>query len=96
MKNVFILLMLILCSLIRVSAQKPVAEWTFHATYQENAIELDSVYIENVTENCHTTIYAPVTSFSVNYSGVDDLAGFIPIPREMRRSWSYMLRKRVK
>jgi len=47
--------------------QKPVIELTFTADYNGQHVSLDSILIQNLTQGCDTTLYAPDTVLSISY-----------------------------
>lgn len=57
-----------------VYGQRPLITLDFEVYDNETMIELDSVYIENVTEGCDTAVYPPDNEFTVFYStGIKDI-----------------------
>jgi uncharacterized protein (TIGR02145 family) len=49
-------------------AQKPILQLTFDAAYYGQAVSLDSIYVENLTQGGDTTLYAPDHILVLYYS----------------------------
>jgi len=74
MKTQTLLSVLAFGLIVNAFSQKPTMELTFTADNNGQYVPLDSIFIENLTQEGDTTLYAPDTVLSVEYStGVNDM-----------------------
>ena len=73
MRTRTLIILLSLCIFSGAFGQRPVLELSFSATYYEQPVPLDSIFIENLTQGGDTILYAPDTVLVLNYvSGIGD------------------------
>ena len=72
MKTKLLFSMLALVVMVSAFGQRTTMELTFSAAYNAQAVPLDSILIENITQGGDTTLYAPDTILAIYITSISD------------------------